>query len=76
MKKNHIIFILISSISILSASANVFTSIDCGSSENHTDRNLIEWIGDNGYVQTGESKVVQNRKYSVYPAIVGTAEDR
>ncbi|KAL9171096.1 hypothetical protein ABFS82_04G187700 [Erythranthe guttata] len=69
MKKNHIIFLLISYISILSASANVFTSIDCGSSENHTDRNLIEWTGDNGYVQTGESKVVQNRKYSLYPAM-------
>ncbi|KAI3983764.1 hypothetical protein MKX01_001168 [Papaver californicum] len=42
------------------ASAEVFLSIDCGSSalKPHTDDNTIEWVGDNPYIQSGESHKV------------------
>lgn len=37
----------------------VFISIDCGySSEPYTDINSIEWVGDDQYIKTGESRNV------------------
>ncbi|KAL7153749.1 hypothetical protein ABFS83_04G189400 [Erythranthe nasuta] len=64
----HIIFLLFS-LCILSTSANVFVSIDCGSSKTtYTDENLIVWTGDEAYMQNGESKVVQTSN-SVSPVM-------
>ncbi|KAJ0048192.1 hypothetical protein Pint_16781 [Pistacia integerrima] len=45
----------------------VFLSIDCGSSESYTDENSIEWVGDDAYIQNGESKVVQFSSSEAYP---------
>ncbi|KAG8387769.1 hypothetical protein BUALT_Bualt02G0055700 [Buddleja alternifolia] len=56
---SHLPFLVLA-LCILSASADVFVSIDCGSSDIHTDENLIIWSGDNIYIQNGESRVVQN----------------
>ncbi|KAI3450474.1 hypothetical protein Pfo_007139 [Paulownia fortunei] len=56
---SHILF-LVSALCILSVSADVFVSIDCGSSDTYTDENLIVWTGDDSYIQNGESQVVQN----------------
>ncbi|KAH6765613.1 hypothetical protein C2S52_016596 [Perilla frutescens var. hirtella] len=43
----------------LSISADVFLSIDCGSSTSTKDRNGIDWVADDKYVQTGESHSVK-----------------
>ncbi|KAL1544175.1 putative LRR receptor-like serine/threonine-protein kinase [Salvia divinorum] len=43
----------------LSLAANVFISIDCGSSATYKDENGIVWSGDDDYVNTGESHSVQ-----------------
>ncbi|XP_029129982.1 uncharacterized protein At1g24485-like isoform X2 [Cajanus cajan] len=39
-------------------SLTVFVSIDCGSSESSTDVNNIRWVGDDNYIQHGESHQV------------------
>ncbi|XP_026384708.1 uncharacterized protein At1g24485-like [Papaver somniferum] len=46
---------------LVPVSAKVFLSIDCGSSSSqpHTDANSIEWVGDDAYIQTGETHKVQ-----------------
>ncbi|KAL9143670.1 hypothetical protein ABFS82_14G248800 [Erythranthe guttata] len=52
---------LILSLCILSVSADVFLSIDCGSSTNsYTDENLIAWTGDGDgrYISGGETHTV------------------
>ncbi|GFP99563.1 uncharacterized protein at1g24485 [Phtheirospermum japonicum] len=49
---------LILALRCLSASADVFLSIDCGSSSSFKDENLIDWTGDGDYVQNGESHSV------------------
>ncbi|KAH6836567.1 hypothetical protein C2S53_005186 [Perilla frutescens var. hirtella] len=41
-------------------SADVFISIDCGSSTSYKDENGIAWTGDDKYVKTGESRSVQS----------------
>ncbi|GFP99562.1 uncharacterized protein at1g24485 [Phtheirospermum japonicum] len=46
---------LVLALCYLSASADVFRSIDCGSSNSYKDENLIDWTGDGDYVQNGES---------------------
>ncbi|XP_047977994.1 probable LRR receptor-like serine/threonine-protein kinase At1g05700 [Salvia hispanica] len=43
----------------LSLAANVFISIDCGSSATYKDENGIVWTGDDDYINTGESRSVQ-----------------
>ncbi|XP_073056865.1 probable LRR receptor-like serine/threonine-protein kinase At1g51820 isoform X1 [Primulina eburnea] len=40
--------------------ADVFASIDCGSSVPYTDENTIVWSGDDDYIKTGESRTVQS----------------
>lgn len=37
----------------------VFVSIDCGSSDNYTDENLIQWTEDDLYIKNGENLMVQ-----------------
>ncbi|KAF6171035.1 hypothetical protein GIB67_014615 [Kingdonia uniflora] len=37
----------------------VFVSIDCGASASSIDENSITWVGDDSYVKSGESYVVQ-----------------
>ncbi|RDY01350.1 putative leucine-rich repeat receptor-like protein kinase, partial [Mucuna pruriens] len=39
-------------------SLTVFVSIDCGSSESSIDENNIRWVGDDAYIQHGESHQV------------------
>ncbi|MCL7035221.1 hypothetical protein MKW94_005369, partial [Papaver nudicaule] len=77
---------------IVPVSAKVFLSIDCGysSSEPFTDENSIEWVGDQQYVQTGESRNVMDttkdrpwntvrefttRKKNCYSLDISKAED-
>ncbi|KAH6765614.1 hypothetical protein C2S52_016597 [Perilla frutescens var. hirtella] len=43
----------------LSISADVFLSIDCGSSLPYRDENGIGWVGDDKYVLSGESRSVK-----------------
>ncbi|KAI3940682.1 hypothetical protein MKW98_030001 [Papaver atlanticum] len=45
---------------LVPVSAKVFLSIDCGSStlKPHTDKNTIVWVGDDPYIQTGETRKV------------------
>ncbi|KOM54538.1 hypothetical protein LR48_Vigan10g043000 [Vigna angularis] len=65
----------------------VFVSIDCGSSQSSTDENNIRWIGDDDYIQHGEShqvylgsnplstlRVFPGRKKSCYSIRVGKGE--
>ncbi|KAL7153748.1 hypothetical protein ABFS83_04G189300 [Erythranthe nasuta] len=66
----HTIFLLFS-LCVLSTSAYVFKSIDCGSSKTmYIDKNQIVWTGDEADMQNGESKVVQTSN-SVSP-VMGT----
>ncbi|XP_047969289.1 probable LRR receptor-like serine/threonine-protein kinase At1g05700 [Salvia hispanica] len=51
-----LVFLLCTS---LSTSADVFISIDCGSSFPYRDGNGIAWVGDDEYVQSGESRSVK-----------------
>ncbi|KAG4380686.1 hypothetical protein GLYMA_16G219300v4 [Glycine max] len=68
-------------------SLTVFVSIDCGSSESSIDKNNIRWIGDDDYIQHGEShqvylgsnplstlRVFTNRKKNCYSIRVGKGE--
>lgn len=68
-------------------SLTVFVSIDCGSSESSIDKNSIRWIGDDDYIQHGEShqvylgsnplstlRVFTNRKKNCYSIRVGKGE--
>ncbi|XP_028062811.1 uncharacterized protein At1g24485-like [Camellia sinensis] len=50
--------LLLSALSALSVSADVFTSIDCGSSDIYTDPNSIVWMGDNDIIQNGVAQTV------------------
>ncbi|XP_057781677.1 probable LRR receptor-like serine/threonine-protein kinase At1g05700 [Salvia miltiorrhiza] len=59
MAKLPLISCLLLSLCSLSLSANVFISIDCGSSASYRDENGISWTGDDEYVRTGESRSVQ-----------------
>ncbi|XP_031485630.1 probable LRR receptor-like serine/threonine-protein kinase At5g59680 [Nymphaea colorata] len=44
-----------------SASANVWPlSIDCGSNKTSVDANGLKWVGDAGFIQSGQSTAVQN----------------
>ncbi|QCD92375.1 hypothetical protein DEO72_LG5g437 [Vigna unguiculata] len=65
----------------------VFVSIDCGSSQSSTDENNIRWIGDDDYIQHGEShqvylgsnplstlRVFTDRKKNCYSIRVGKGE--
>ncbi|MCL7039300.1 hypothetical protein MKW94_002225, partial [Papaver nudicaule] len=53
---------------LVPVSAKVFLSIDCGSSalKPYSDENSIEWVGDDPYVQTGET-----HKVNVAPNVTG-----
>ncbi|KAK6144546.1 hypothetical protein DH2020_021366 [Rehmannia glutinosa] len=44
----------------LSVSADVFISIDCGSSSSYKDVNLIDWTGGDNFIKNGESHTVQS----------------
>ncbi|MQM15960.1 hypothetical protein Taro_048913 [Colocasia esculenta] len=44
----------------VSASAQVFLSIDCGASAPYTDGDGIRWVGDGAYVSRGEAHTVRN----------------
>ncbi|ESR37961.1 hypothetical protein CICLE_v10030050mg [Citrus x clementina] len=57
---NSSLVLIILTLFILSASAQVFVSIDCGASGSYKDENSIAWIGDDDLIQNGESKVVQS----------------
>lgn len=51
--------LLVLVLSVFSVSADVFVSLDCGSSEAYTDHETsIDWLGDVDYVANGESHVV------------------
>lgn len=41
------------------ADAAVFLSIDCGASDSYTDSLSINWVGDDDYVHSGESHLVE-----------------
>ncbi|CAK9169563.1 unnamed protein product [Ilex paraguariensis] len=56
---NHF-FLLVLCLSLLSVSADVFVSIDCGASGFYTDENSIAWMGDSTIMQNGVSQVVQS----------------
>ncbi|KAK4441126.1 putative LRR receptor-like serine/threonine-protein kinase [Sesamum alatum] len=56
----HLLTCLLLALCTLSVSAEVFLSIDCGSSDSYKDDNLIVWTGDDEYVQSGESRSVQS----------------
>ncbi|KAH6814094.1 hypothetical protein C2S51_023112 [Perilla frutescens var. frutescens] len=62
------IVFLISALCIFSVSADVFVSIDCGSSDSYTDENLIVWSGDDNLILNGESYTVQTSN-SISPVI-------
>ncbi|KAL2487820.1 Leucine-rich repeat protein kinase family protein [Forsythia ovata] len=52
-------FLLVLTLCIFSVSADdVFVSIDCGSSDMHTDENLIPWNGDDLYINNGVNQMV------------------
>lgn len=38
----------------------MLASIDCGASDVYTDENFIGWMGDDTYIQHGESQLVQS----------------
>ncbi|KAL1558080.1 putative LRR receptor-like serine/threonine-protein kinase [Salvia divinorum] len=54
-----LISLLLSLLTSLSTSDDVFVSIDCGSSVPYRDGNGISWVGDDEYVQSGESRSVK-----------------
>ncbi|XP_057778369.1 uncharacterized protein At1g24485-like [Salvia miltiorrhiza] len=54
-----IISLLLSLCTNLSTSADVFLSIDCGSSLPYRDTSGIGWVGDDEYVKSGESRSVK-----------------
>ncbi|XP_041989668.1 probable LRR receptor-like serine/threonine-protein kinase At1g05700 isoform X2 [Salvia splendens] len=62
-----LISLVFSLCTILSTSADVFISIDCGSSIPNRDENGITWVGDDKYVQSGESRSIKplNSRFSV-----------
>ncbi|KAK6144522.1 hypothetical protein DH2020_021342 [Rehmannia glutinosa] len=51
---------LVLALCCLSVSADVFISIDCGSSNSYKDENLIDWTGDDNFIKNGESHSVQS----------------
>ncbi|CAI9770531.1 unnamed protein product [Fraxinus pennsylvanica] len=53
------LFLLVLTVCIFSVSADVFVSIDCGSTDAYTDENLIPWTGDDLYINNSENQVVQ-----------------
>ncbi|XP_050371362.1 uncharacterized protein At1g24485-like [Argentina anserina] len=63
MASSSIILVLLFpllAIAVLSAlAADNFLSIDCGSSDSFTDANSIKWVGDDAFVESGKSQVVQ-----------------
>ncbi|KAM3303441.1 putative leucine-rich repeat receptor-like protein kinase [Capsicum chacoense] len=60
MTSSHFL-LLVLALCVFCVSADVFVSLDCGSSEAYTDQeNSIDWLGDEDYVSNGESYVVQS----------------
>ncbi|XP_059315180.1 uncharacterized protein At1g24485-like [Lycium ferocissimum] len=60
MASSHFL-LLVLVLCVFSVSADVFVSLDCGSSETYTDiENFIVWLGDEDYMSNGESYVVQS----------------
>ncbi|XP_009787248.1 uncharacterized protein At1g24485-like [Nicotiana tabacum] len=59
MASSHFLLVLVLCV-FSSVSADVFVSLDCGSSETYTDENSIVWLGDEDYISNGESYVVQS----------------
>ncbi|KAI3834170.1 hypothetical protein MKW98_018220 [Papaver atlanticum] len=59
--------------------AKVLMSIDCGSSslKPYTDKNSLVWVGDDQYVQTGETRSVKTKDLpSVWdPHVMGTLRE-
>ncbi|XP_057781671.1 uncharacterized protein At1g24485-like [Salvia miltiorrhiza] len=41
------------------STADVFLSIDCGSSSPYTDNSGVAWVGDDEYVKSGESRSIK-----------------
>ncbi|XP_051134471.1 probable LRR receptor-like serine/threonine-protein kinase At1g05700 [Andrographis paniculata] len=63
MTESHFFFfllILLCNILSFSTSDDVFVSIDCGASNSYTDDNLINWLGDEAYIDTGEVAAVKS----------------
>lgn len=59
MAASHFL-LLVLALCVFKVSADVFVSLDCGSSETYTDENSIVWLGDEEYMSNGESYVVQS----------------
>ncbi|KAL3826140.1 hypothetical protein ACJIZ3_022169 [Penstemon smallii] len=51
---------LVLALCILSVSADVYLSIDCGTSDSYKDTNSLDWTGDDNYIENGESHIVQS----------------
>nr|DAD25975.1 TPA_asm: hypothetical protein HUJ06_027443 [Nelumbo nucifera] len=58
-KAHHLFILLLLTMLAISVSAQVFVSIDCGSTDSYVDDNGITWSSDDLYIQTGESQTVQ-----------------
>ncbi|XP_022753598.1 uncharacterized protein At1g24485-like [Durio zibethinus] len=56
----YLLLLIIAASAFSTLTADV--SIDCGASEIYTDDYSIDWVGDDNYIQHGESVVVQSRK--------------
>ncbi|CAA0823150.1 Probable LRR receptor-like serine/threonine-protein kinase [Striga hermonthica] len=61
--KPHELSCLVLALCCLSVSADVFLSIDCGSSVSYRDDNLIDWSGDDNFTRTGESRSVPSASW-------------
>ncbi|XWS53191.1 hypothetical protein CRYUN_Cryun11dG0136700 [Craigia yunnanensis] len=56
----YLLFLIIAASAFSTLTADV--SIDCGASEIYSDDYSIGWVGDDNYIQHGESVVVQSSK--------------
>ncbi|KAL3850725.1 hypothetical protein ACJIZ3_012607 [Penstemon smallii] len=60
MANSQLSFLVLALSCILSVSADVYLSIDCGTSDSYKDTNLLDWTGDDNYIKNGESHTVQS----------------
>ncbi|XP_027063275.1 uncharacterized protein At1g24485-like [Coffea arabica] len=57
---SHLILLLVLGLCFFSVTADVFESIDCGSSDlTYTDENSIVWTGDDSFISNGLPQAVQ-----------------
>ncbi|KAL8525588.1 hypothetical protein ACS0TY_014998 [Phlomoides rotata] len=60
MANSRLIYCLVLALCTISTSADVFVSIDSGSSGRYTDENGIVWTGDDNFTRNGDSRSVQS----------------